>query len=389
MSTTSLVSRRKFPVALVGLAGATLLVAACSDGKTASTPASKPVPQRSTALSSSSWPPGSRSLVVRASGWGRGTVTVTPDPGMTCEDYDESQDFMQICTGSVAPTIATVVVGVAAMPGAVFTGWSGGPCSGSTAPSCTIPMSQDQLIDVVFQLGSVAPSAPTPSPDSVLLTIDMLGRGTGSISGTPDIGLVCARSARSNISGTCSAQIPTASLPRAVTLQASADGGSTFSGWGASCSASTGDTCSLTVAGRVAVTAGFVPAAPGTPPTPLPAPASLTITPATLVLDACRGYVFVASAPPGTDSRVTWSVQEVGGGTVVNGIYSAPAAPGTYHLVASSLVSPSVQAVAAVTVTPEKVLSVAVTPGSIQVQPGGGARLAATVTTSCGTYPAN
>jgi hypothetical protein len=309
---------------------------------------------------------------------------------MTCEDFDESQDFMQICTGYVAPTVATVDVGVAAVPGAVFTGWFGGPCSGSTAPSCTIPMSQDQLIDVVFQLGSVAPSAPPPpSPDSVLLTVDMLGRGTGAISATPDIGLVCARSARSDISGTCAAQIPAASLPRAVTLQATADGGSTFSGWGASCSGSTGDTCSLTVAGRVAVTAGFVPSAPGAPPNPLPAPASLTITPATLVLDACRGYVFGASAPAGTDSRVTWSVQEVGGGTVVNGIYTAPAAPGTYHLVASSLVSPSVQAVAAVTVTPEKVLFVAVTPGSIQVLPGGGARLAATVTTSCGTYPAN
>jgi hypothetical protein len=308
---------------------------------------------------------------------------------MTCEDFDESQDFMQVCTGYVAPTVATVEVHASAVPGAVFTGWFSGPCVGSTAPACSIPMSQDQLIDVVFQLGSEAPPAPDPSPDSVLLTIDMLGGGTGAISATPDIGLSCVRSARSNISGTCFAQIPTASLPRAVTLQASADGGSTFSGWGASCSGRTGDICSLKVLGRVAVTAGFVPAEPGTPPTPLPAPASLTITPATLVLDACRGFVFRASAPAGTDARVTWSVQEVGGGTVVNGIYTAPPAPGTYHLVASSQVSPSVQAVASVTVNPEKVLSVALTPGSAQVLPGGGATFAAAVTTTCGTYPAN
>jgi hypothetical protein len=306
---------------------------------------------------------------------------------MKCEDFDESQDFMQICTGTLAAAVETVEVGVAAAPGATLTQWANGPCAGTSVPACTIPMSQDQLLDVVIQLGSSVPSVPTPGPDSlsVALGIDLLGPGTGTITATPDIGLLCVRSARPNVSGTCSAQIPVASTPRTVTLQASPDPGSAFSGWGASCGGSTGASCALTITGGARVTAGFVLPPPGTPSPAPPAPASLAISPSTVTLDACRGYVLRADAPAGADQRVTWSVQEAGGGTVLNGIYTAPATAGTYHVVAQSQANPSVQAMATVTVNPEKILAMAITPASTQVLPGGGLTFAATVTTTCGT----
>jgi hypothetical protein len=82
-------------------------------------------------------------------------------------------------------------------------------------------------------------------------------------------------------------------------------------------------------------------------------------------------------------------VLEAAGGTVVNGLYTAPRTPGAYHVVAASTASPSVQAVATVTVGPEKVLSVAATPPSVQVRPGGAVSFQADVTTSCGTFRAN
>jgi hypothetical protein len=298
---------------------------------------------------------------------------------------------MQICKGQVPAGETSVEVRVAATAGAYFAGWWGGPCAGSTDLSCMIPMTQDQLIDVVFQLGSSLPSTPLPAPatDSVSLRIDALGSGSGTITATPDIGLLCVRSARSNVSATCSAQVPAASLPVAVTLQAVPDGSSSFSGWGGSCSGTTGASCSLTIKGAVGVTAGFLYASSGTPAAPLPSPSSLSVSPATLTLDACQGYAFRADVPAGTDARVTWSVQEAGGGSVTNGVYLAPNAAGTYHVVARSQSNPSIQSVATVTVNPERVLSVAVTPGSGRVVPGGGTKLAATVTTSCGTFQAN
>jgi hypothetical protein len=391
MQTLCLVRRRSLRPAVFGLAAATVLVAGCSGRGTAPAAASGAPPRGSTAPSAAAALPGSRSLVVRSSGWGRGTVSVTPDPGLVCEDFDESQDFMQVCTGVVGPSDASVVVSVAPVGGSTFTGWAGGPCAGTAAAACPIPMDRDQVIDVVFQLGSsgTPTPAPSPAPGSVVVGIDLLGAGTGTITSSPDVGLACVRSGSSNVSATCSAQVPAASLPLSLTLQATPGAGSAFSGWGASCSGSTGATCSLTIAAAARVTAGFVPSAPGTPPAPLPPPPSLAIVPSTLALEACQGHAFQVEVPPGTDPRVTWSVQEAAGGAVTNGVYSAPNVAGTYHVVARSQSAQALQAVATVTVAAEKLLSVAVAPGSAQALPGGGLKFVATVTTTCGTFQAN
>ena len=115
---------------------------------------------------------------------------------------------------------------------------------------------------------------------------------------------------------------------------------------------------------------------------------AISISPTTVALDACKGQVFTASVTNSSNTAATWTITEAGGGTVTAGSYVAPTTPGTYHVVAASQADPSKTATATVTVGAEKVLSVAVTPGSGTVNPNGTVAFAALVTTSCGTFAA-
>ena len=115
---------------------------------------------------------------------------------------------------------------------------------------------------------------------------------------------------------------------------------------------------------------------------------AISISPTTVALDACKGQVFTASVTNSSNTAATWTITEAGGGTVTAGSYVAPTTPGTYHVVAASQADPSKTATATVTVEPEKVLSVAVNPGSGTVQANGQLAFAATVTTTCGTFAA-
>jgi len=120
-----------------------------------------------------------------------------------------------------------------------------------------------------------------------------------------------------------------------------------------------------------------------------PAPAvALSLNPTTATLDACKAAVFTATVSNSTNTAVTWSVTEAGGGTVVNGIYTAPQTAGTYHVVARSVADTTKTVQGTITVGPEKVVSVAVAPGSGTVQASGTLAFSATVTTSCGTAAA-
>jgi hypothetical protein len=121
---------------------------------------------------------------------------------------------------------------------------------------------------------------------------------------------------------------------------------------------------------------------------PPPPPVAVFIQPAQVTLDACQGRVFTAIVANTTNTAVTWTIAEAGGGTVTNGAYVAPRTAGTYHVTAVSQADPTKVAQATVTVGPEKVLSVAVVPGSGFIQPNGTVAFAATVTTTCGTFAA-
>ncbi len=123
---------------------------------------------------------------------------------------------------------------------------------------------------------------------------------------------------------------------------------------------------------------------------PVTVPVAVSLGPSWSTLDACGSVTFRASVTGSGNTAVLWSVREgQAGGTVSQaGVYTAPSTAGTFHVVAASVADPARSAEATVAVGPEKVLSVAVTPGSTSVSPTGALAFSAIVTTSCGTFAA-
>ena len=150
---------------------------------------------------------------------------------------------------------------------------------------------------------------------------------------------------------------------------------------------SAGATCRLVATSVADATKSATATITVTPPAAPPAVA-ISISPTTVTLDACKGQVFAATVTNASNTAVTWTVTEAGGGTVTSGAYVAPTVAGIYHVVAVSQADPSKTAQATITVGPEKVLSVAVAPGSGTVNANGQLAFAANVTTTCGTFAA-
>lgn len=85
---------------------------------------------------------------------------------------------------------------------------------------------------------------------------------------------------------------------------------------------------------------------------PAPTPIVVTVAPTTASLLTGATQTFTATVTGTTNTAVTWSVQEAGGGSVnASGLYTAPGTPGTYHVVATSQASATKTASATVTVT--------------------------------------
>jgi hypothetical protein len=118
-------------------------------------------------------------------------------------------------------------------------------------------------------------------------------------------------------------------------------------------------------------------------------PVTVSIAPSAGATSACQSLTFTATVTGLPDGSVSWSVQEgAAGGTVTaGGVYTAPSAAGTYHLIATSQADPTSSATVPVDVT-VKVLGVVVSPSQITTPPGGSALFTATVTTTCGTSTA-
>ncbi|MCX5790558.1 MAG: hypothetical protein NTX64_18980 [Elusimicrobia bacterium] len=117
---------------------------------------------------------------------------------------------------------------------AIFAGWSGGGCSG-TPNSCVLTANADKAVAAVF-LGPFS------------LTVSVSGAGAVS-SSSPGI------SNCSSTGGTCTAELQ---LGAQIALTATANGGSTFSGWSGGGCLGTG-TCTVTMAAARSVTAMFAP----------------------------------------------------------------------------------------------------------------------------------
>jgi hypothetical protein len=157
---------------------------------------------------------------------GSGTVISNPagiDCGATC-----SSPFTK---GSPVTLTATPA------PGSVFTGWSGGGCSG--AGTCTVILNSDLSVAATF----------APAPPSHTLSVTKAGAGSGSVTSSPP-GIDCGAD--------CSRAFDEATV---VTLTANPASGSTFTGWsGAGCSGA--GPCTVTLNSDQVVTATFSANAP-------------------------------------------------------------------------------------------------------------------------------
>jgi hypothetical protein len=165
--------------------------------------------------------PGSNStLSVTRSGSGSGTVTSVP-AGITCG--------AQCSSGYAYGTSVTLT----ATPGSGshFAGWSGG-CSGS-ATTCTVSMIQARSVTATFNQGT-----------QYGLTVFKSGTGSGPVTSNPG-GIVCG--------STCSAGYAQGTI---VTLTATPNTNSTFSGWSGACTG-TASTCVVTMDAVKSVTATF------------------------------------------------------------------------------------------------------------------------------------
>ena len=117
----------------------------------------------------------------------------------------------------------------------------------------------------------------------------------------------------------------------------------------------------------------------------LQAAIGVNLVPHTASVEPGKTTSFTASVTGAQSQAVSWSVREPNGGTVTStGLYSAPASPGTFHVVATSVEDPTSSDTATVTVAPA-VITVSVTPQVPETAPGGSLQFAAAVTgTSAG-----
>jgi len=79
---------------------------------------------------------------------------------------------------------------------------------------------------------------------------------------------------------------------------------------------------------------------------------AVTITPTSVTVAPSATYQFTAAVTGNSNTAVTWSVVEAGGGSVsTSGLYTAPASAGTYHVKVTSQADTTVSATATVTVS--------------------------------------
>lgn len=158
-------------------------------------------------------------LGVMKIGNGSGTVTSSP-AGINCgADCQEFYTYGTMVTLTATPAV-----------GSVFSGWSGGGCTGTG--TCTVTITASTTVTATFTLTSHS------------LSTSNAGNGVGSVSSSP-AGITCGAD--------CTEVYNYGTV---VTLMASPAVGTTFTGWsGAGCTGA--GTCTVTVTQALSVTATF------------------------------------------------------------------------------------------------------------------------------------
>ena len=103
---------------------------------------------------------------------------------------------------------------------------------------------------------------------------------------------------------------------------------------------------------------------------------------------ACEATTLSATVTGSSDTGVIWSAPASCGTITAAGVFTS--LRGTGRCVVTATAHADAAAVASITVNvaQERVLSVAVLPGTVSLGPGGTRTFSATVTTACGTFPA-
>ncbi len=165
-------------------------------------------------------------LTAAVAGTGFGNIVSVPS-GISCGSG--GSDCSENYTGNTQVTLTAV-----ADPGAVFTGWSGGGCSGTG--ECVVTMNADTTVTAAFE-------------DLHSLSVMADGTGSGGVVSTPS-GISCG------LGGSDCDELYGAGTE--VTLIATPDYGSSFAGWSGGGCSGTGQ-CVVTVNADTSVTASFEP----------------------------------------------------------------------------------------------------------------------------------
>ena len=102
----------------------------------------------------------------------------------------------------------------------------------------------------------------------------------------------------------------------------------------------------------------------------LPVVPGVSLSPTSITLNPGRAQSFTATVTGLANTSVNWSVQEGAAGGTVNsvGVYVAPSAAGTFHVVAVSAADSTYRATSTVTVAP---ITVTISPQNPSVSAGG------------------
>ena len=177
--------------------------------------------------------PANHNCVTNANGWVC-TLTVTPQPG---RHGDEHRTRESTAAPTAAQTyqlgpnnpFANVTLTATAASGWQFSSWTG--CSTSSGNVCTVRVEHSHVT-----------VTPTFTRTTYRLTVTAAGTGSGTVTGS---GISCP--------GDCVEDVATGA---SVLLTQTTGAGSTFAGWGGSCSG-TASTCSVAMSADRYVTATF------------------------------------------------------------------------------------------------------------------------------------
>ncbi len=167
-------------------------------------------------------------VTVNKAGTGLGSVISAPN-GINCGATCNFQ----------FPGGTSITLTATPSAGSVFSGWSGGGCSGTG----TCVLSTTTAVTATFN---------TAPPPQFSVTVNKVGTGNGTVTSAP-AGINCGVACSTQFSGGTT-----------VTLTATSDGGSVFAGWSGGICAGTGPTCETTTNATVTATFNVAPPTPFT-----------------------------------------------------------------------------------------------------------------------------